>query len=534
MPTILIIDDDRNVRRMVRETLEACPEPYELIEAITAEDGLSKLRENKPDVVLLDIFLPMTSGLDVFHHVSTFDSRLPVIFITGDTDSDTAIEAMMLGAYDYLIKPLDPHNLVRLVRRAIEMRRTMQTPVKIPLEREVSAADHLVGRSRRMLDVYKAVGRVASQDVTVLIRGESGTGKELVARAVFQHSPRKDGPFLAVNCAAMPDTLLESELFGHEKGAFTGADRRRIGKFEQCHRGTIFLDEVGDMSPITQGKILRLLQQQEFERVGGNETIRTDVRIIAATNRDLEAGEYREDLFYRLNGFSIQIPPLRERGSDVVHLLEYFLGRMGHDLKRQHVEGIAPDAVQLLLNYSWPGNVRELQSVVRHALLNATGPVIVPDCLPEEIRNQDAGAEAGESATRANSTAASSQLPVSDVAPFIDEALKANVQDLYALVVERMERYLFTRVLQETGGNQSKAAEILGIGRGKVADRIHSFGIQLEQEVHLSDADSRQQETDQQREHPSLEQHSRENDARDHHARERESREQESPEPRPT
>ncbi len=491
MPKLLVIDDDRSIRRMVRGAFDGGAHRIHVLEASTAKEGLDALRMHRPDVVLLDIFLRHDSGLDLFRQIASIDSRLPVIFITADTESDTAIDAMMLGAYDYLIKPLDLKNLAALVERALETRRMMQTPVKIPLESEASPPDQLVGRSPRMLEVYKAVGRVSAQNVTVLIRGESGTGKELVARAIYHHSPRKEGPFLAVNCAALPDTLLESELFGHEKGAFTGADRRRIGKFEQCHRGTIFLDEIGDMSPVTQGKILRVLQQQEFERVGGNETIRTDVRIIAATNRDLEslvaAGDYREDLFYRLNGFTIQLPPLRERGNDVVHLLEYFLGRLGHDLNRQFVEGISPDAVEILMNYSWPGNVRELQSVVRQSLLNVTGPVIVPECLPEEIRAASAkhAWSTDGSPGKSNAKATAKSLPSADLAPLVEQALEDGAHDLYAACVEQMERYLFTRVLKQTRGNQSQAAEILGIGRGKVADRIHAFGIQLEQDVRI-------------------------------------------------
>lgn len=496
MHTLLVIDDDRSVRRMVRGAFEDSPK-IEVIEASTAEEGLQALDEHRPDVVLLDIFLPQESGLQVFHQIASFDSRLPVIFITATTESDMAIDAMMLGAYDYLIKPLDLTNLAALVNRAIQTRRMMQTPVKIPLESEVSPPDQLVGRSPRMLDVYKAIGRVSPQNVTVLIRGESGTGKELVARAIYHHSPRKEGPFLAVNCAALPDTLLESELFGHEKGAFTGADRRRIGKFEQCHRGTIFLDEIGDMSPVTQGKILRLLQQQEFERVGGNETIRTDVRIIAATNRDLEslvsAGDYREDLYYRLNGFTIQLPPLRERGNDVIHLLEYFLGRLGHDLNRQYVEGISPDAVEILMNYSWPGNVRELQSVVRQALLNVTGPVIVPECLPDEIRSAYAPPEwsCTTSLEEHRSDTEPDDIPSANLTPLVEDYLKSGSTNLYAATVEHMERYLFTRVLRHTRGNQSQAAEILGIGRGKVADRIHAFGIQLEQDVRIGSTEKK-------------------------------------------
>src|SRR5258708_890791 len=245
------------------------------------------------------------------------------------------------------------------------------------------------GRSTEIVEVEKAMGGVGPQDVTVLIRGESGTGKELIARAIYQHSQRSGAPFLAVNCAAIPDSLLESELFGHEKGSFTGADRQRIGKFEQCSGGTIFLDEVGDMSPLVQGKLLRLLQEQRFERVGGNQTIQTDVRIIAAPHRDLEdmtnRRSFPSDIYYRLNGFTIAIPPLRERGDDIVLLLERFFSLYARQLNKE-VQGIAPDAVKLLVDYPWPGNVREMQSAVRRALLQTNGPVLTADALPEEIR----------------------------------------------------------------------------------------------------------------------------------------------------
>ena len=331
-----------------------------------------------------------------------------------------------------------------------------------------------------MVEVYKAIARVAPQDISVLIRGESGTGKELVARAIYHHSARRDGPFLAVNCAAMSETLLDSELFGHEKGSFTGADRRRIGKFEQCHGGTIFLDEVGDMSPLVQSKVLRLLQEQQFERVGGNETIATDVRIISATNRDLEAmgneGKFRSDLYYRLHGFTIELPPLRERGDDILLLLENFLTRLPPELGKTHVEGIAPDAVSLLMNYPWPGNVREMLSVVRQALLNATGPVIVPDFLPDAVRT---------GFVRATPSPSNNHRPGSDLQPFVEERIRAGSTNLYAESLEAMERYLISRVLQETAGNQSKAAKILGITRGKIRDRVAAFNVMLNRVVSI-------------------------------------------------
>ena len=487
MPTVLVIDDDRSVSHLVRSAFEEVA--VDVISAESTDNGLRVCREADPDVVLLDMFLPSANGIESFQKLRSLDPKRPVILMTADTDSEHAIEATMLGAHDYLIKPLELRRIREIVGTALQTRRMMRTPVQIPLDHDVQPADHLVGKSRGMLDVYKAIGRVAPEDVTTLIRGESGTGKELVARAIYHHSLRKDRPFLAVNSAALPDTLLESELFGHEKGSFTGADRRRIGKFEQCDGGTIFLDEVGDMSPVVQGKILRLLQKQEFERVGGNETIRTNVRIIAATNRDLDAlvdaGAFREDLYYRLNGFTIHLPPLRERGNDIVLLLEYFLGRLGHELDRQHVEGISPDAVEILMNYDWPGNVRELESVVRQSLLNASGPVIVPACLPQELFSTatgDAGAVSARSASDSDETD-----PSSDLGPLVESLLAEGSTGVYAEALRAMERFVITRVLRETHGNQSQTAKILGITRGKVADRIRTFGISLEQAVTVAD-----------------------------------------------
>ncbi len=480
MPSLLVIDDDRSVRHLVENAFDAAE--LTVISAATAEAGLQAVQTRRPDAVLLDIMLPKMSGLDVFQQLQAIDKKLPVIFITSGGTSDSAIDALMLGAFDYVLKPLDLTKLRELVFKAVETRRLMSVAVSLPTAEVTEAvSDHLVGRSPRMVEVYKGVARVAPQDVTVLIRGESGTGKELVARAIYQHSERQSGQFLAVNCAAMSETLLESELFGHEKGAFTGAERRRIGKFEQCHGGTILLDEVGDMSQLVQSKVLRLLQEQRFERVGGNETIETNVRIISATNRDLEAlvqaGKFRSDLFYRLNGFTIELPPVRERGEDIRLLLEHFLAHFRNELHKTQVEGIADETLASLMNYSWPGNVREMQSVVRQALLNATGPVIVPDCLPPEIRS-------GKAAP-AQAAAANDDLPESDLRAFIDRRLPAGSTDLYAESMHMLERYLLTRVLRETSGNQSKAAEILGITRGKIRDRIAAFGIKLEHGVHL-------------------------------------------------
>jgi DNA-binding NtrC family response regulator len=481
MSTLLVVDDDRSVLHMIGQTFR--DSDVNVLTAMTAEEGCSAVREHQPDVVLHDIMLPQTSGLQSFKQIHEIDPKLPVIFITSRDDSETAIEAMMLGAYDYLVKPLQLPEVRKLVRQAIETRRIMRVPVGIEAE-EVGPTngDLLVGVSPGVLNVYKAIGRVAPQDMTVLVRGESGTGKELVARAIYQHSPRRDGPFLAVNCAALTDSLLESELFGHEKGAFTGAESRRIGKFEQCSGGTIFLDEVGDMSTLVQSKVLRLLQEQRFERVGGNTTIETDVRIIAATNRNLEEmverGQFRSDLYYRLNGITIELPPLRERADDIVLLLEHFLAHYRGSMGKHDVEGIAPDAVELLKRYHWPGNIRELQSVMKLALLNATGPVIVPDFLPREIRE-------GPRDRRVESDA--DQAYPSDLRAFISRRMQRASDNLYAETLEMMERYLLTSVLQATEGNQSQAAKMLGITRGSLRNKIRTLGISIDHVVKVED-----------------------------------------------
>lgn len=498
MTRILVVDDDRSVHLMVTRSLDRLSESPEVQTCSDADSALQLVRSFEPDCVLLDVILPGgQSGLDILREVHQIDSKLPVILMTAGGDSSTAIEAMQLGAYDYVNKPLDLPALNDLVLKALETRRMASIPVAIEAHGTgVQTGEAFVGRSPQMLDVFKTVGRVAKEDVPVLIRGESGTGKELVARSLYQHSERVGKPFLAVNCAALPDTLLESELFGHEKGSFTGADRKRIGKFEQCNGGTIFLDEVGDMSSVVQGKVLRLIQEQTFERVGGNETIQTDVRIISATNRPLEdmvaAGQFREDLLYRLNGVTIQLPPLRERQGDVALLIEHYLNQLAKDLHRSNIEGISPEAVEVLEAHDWPGNVRELQAVVRRALLNTTGPVVVPDFLPPEVHSPARPQQDEKRPTdKVNSPSAPTESVSAadslehDLASFVVGRLADESSDLYAETIEFMERYLLTRVLQEAGGNQTRAAEILGITRGKIRSRIKQFGIHLERSVEI-------------------------------------------------
>mgnify|MGYP003381353050 CR=1 FL=1 len=538
MAKVLVIDDDRSVRHIVTSGLTGHHD-FEVITASDGEAGLALLSEHHPEVCLLDVFLPEYNGIELFRKIRALDRKLPVIFITGDTSSETAIEAMRAGAFDYVAKPLNIEQLRNLTLSACQARRLMDQPVALPVGEGISEGERFVGKSKTMIEVYKDIGRVASQNVTVLIRGESGSGKELVARALVNHSDRKDAPFVAVNCAAIPDQLLESELFGHEKGSFTGAERRRIGRFEQCSGGTILLDEVGDMSSVIQGKVLRLLQEQKFERVGGNELISTDVRIIAATNRPLEQlaqeNEFRDDLLYRLNGFTISLPPLRDRRDDIPSLLEYFLRRAKTDMNRPELTGIAPSALELLINYDWPGNVRQLQSVVRQSLLNTTGTVIGSENLPSFIRNPNLEHDQFRNPSRDyRSSAAARTEPVSERRPadesaenlakqrlyaqdsestsqdlpvahnsalqtpsvqeataqpefsiddFVQSRLQAGSQDLYNELIEQVERRLFAQVLEVTGGNQSKTAEILGITRGKVRDRIATFDIQLDRTV---------------------------------------------------
>src|SRR5437899_7034610 len=338
MVFILLIDDDPVL--IPEQVRQAFPAPrYRVEVAGTGAEGLERVGAGPPDVILLDLRLPDQSGLEVYQQIRQIDARIPVIFVTLAKSADAAIEAMKQGAYDYLFKPLDLHQLRRVVGEALEVARRMREPAVVAetaADPDVEGA--IVGSCPAMREVYKAIGRVAAQTVPVLITGESGTGKELVARAIYQHGPRAKAPFLALNCAAIPENLLESEVFGHEKGAFTGADRRRIGKFEQCNGGTLFLDEIGDMPLALQGKILRVLQEQAFERVGGNETVKTNVRLIAASNRDLKAdagtGRFRPDLYYRLSVFTIHLPPLRERGDDLALLVRLYLRRFSPELGR--------------------------------------------------------------------------------------------------------------------------------------------------------------------------------------------------------
>jgi two-component system, NtrC family, nitrogen regulation response regulator GlnG len=467
MPTLLVIDDEQSVRYSFRHVFEG--EKGQVLTAGTAAEGLALLREHRPDVVILDLQLPDGNGLDVFREIHAHDPRRPVVFITAHGTTETAIEAMKSGAFDYLVKPVNLERMSQVIDRAYEAARLMDSPAVLPAEEK---GDRIVGRSPVMQEMCKAIGRIAPQDVNVLILGESGVGKELVARALYQHSRRADRPFLAINCAAIPENLLESELFGHEKGSFTGADRRRIGKFEQCNGGTLFLDEIGDMSPALQVKMLRVLQDQRFERVGSNEPIQTRVRVLAATNhnleRDVEEGRFRKDLYYRLKVATVQVPPLRDRSDDVAELAHYFLFRFNRELGRP-LHAFAPEALERLQAYAWPGNVRELQSVIKHAMLNASGNVLLPEFLPPELR-------AAGKPEKAPAPAADRL----DLEALIDALLQRGEADIHAKVVETVERLLLARTLAHTHGHQAQASDLLGLNRATLRHKLRALGMAVD------------------------------------------------------
>jgi DNA-binding NtrC family response regulator len=470
MPSLLIVDDDSAAIHAFRRSFQELE-----ITVLSTQSGASAmnlLEKYRVDAVVLNAALPDQSGLEVFQHIHRYDPTMPVILMTARGTANAAIEAIACGAFDYVYKPVQLDKMRELVVQALRNRQLLslsddKSPPP-PVSSETPAIDSMIGDCLAMQEVYKAIGRVASKKVNVLIRGESGTGKELVARAIQQHSLRASAPFLAVNCAAIPEPLLESELFGHEKGAFTGADSKRIGKFEQCSGGTLFLDEVGDMTPVMQSKVLRVLQEGRFERVGGNKTIETDVRIIAATNRNLEqmvaSGQYRPDLYYRLNVFNVQLPPLRERAADIPSLIDHFLRIYCRELDRSPCKA-SPEALEVLTRYSWPGNVRELQSVLKRAVLRVSGPVLMPEYLSVDLPNREPRTVGFDD--------------------FIDERLQAGSTALHAEALAFIERVMLTKVLKYTGGNQSQAAKILNITRGTLRSKIRELGITIHQAVEV-------------------------------------------------
>jgi len=479
MANLLLIDDHPGL--LPDQVGHVFPAPAHRVEiAHTGAEGLQRVADVRPDVILLDLRLPDQSGLDVLRQLRQIDARIPVVLVTVVRSADSAIEAMRHGAYDYLLKPLDLQKLDRVIGEALKVARLMREPAVVvgtPPDDD-QPGEAVVGSGPAMQEVYKAIGRVADQAFPVLITGESGTGKELVARAIYQHGPRAKAPFLALNCAAIPETLLESELFGHEKGAFTGAERRRIGKFEQCNDGTLFLDEIGDMPLPAQAKVLRVLQEQVFARVGGTETVRTDVRLIAATHRDLKAwsveGKFRPDLYYRLGVFAIHLPPLRERGEDLTLLVQFYLRRGSRELGRE-VREVAPEALARLRGYPWPGNVRELQSVLKQALLRAHGPVLLPEFLPE--------------LPEAPAAPVASPGGGFDPEAFLRGRLGPDSRDLYAEIHRELDRLVLPRVLEHTGGNQARAAVLLGIARHTLRTKLGELGLQVTRTVGAGEAE---------------------------------------------
>lgn len=465
MKTLLVIDDEESVRYSFR-TIFAL-DGVEVITAASAAEGLTVFRDKNPDVVVVDLQLPDRSGLEVFAEIQALAPKKTVIFITAHGTTQTAIEAMKRGAFDYLVKPLDLEHLSNVIERGFEAARLMDVPASLPAD---DVRDQIVGHSALMQEMCKMIGRIAPQDVNVLIRGESGTGKELVARALYSHSRRADKSFLAVNCAAIPEQLLESELFGHEAGAYTGATRRRIGKFEQCSGGTLFLDEIGDMPASLQAKMLRVLQDQQFERVGGNESIQTHVRVLAATNQDLPKliadGRFRKDLFYRLNAVTIQVPPLRAHLEDVAELAHYFLFRFDRDLNME-LRGFAPEVLEKFQAYQWPGNVRELQGAIKQAMLNASGHLILPEFLPDTFTNMTTP-----------QPLVATDFP--NVSALVEQLLQDGADQLHDKVIAAVERLLFTKVLEHTHGNQGKACELLGLNRSTLRYRLRTLGLAVD------------------------------------------------------
>ena len=461
---ILLIEDDPGVLDTLTQVLNE--EGHVVLVEKRGDDGLARAMSDPFNVVITDLRLPGLDGLELVRQLHQAQPRLPIILITAFGTTKTAIEATKFGAYDYLLKPFNVPELLSLVRKAADSNRLMSEPVM--LGGHEGARDALVGQSLAMQTIYKEIGRVATKPVNVLIRGETGTGKELIARALYQYSDRAHAPFVAINCAAIPETLLESELFGHERGAFTGATERRIGRFEQANHGTIFLDEIGDMTLGTQVKLMRVLQEKCLQRLGGKETMAVDVRVVAATNRDLEAAIreklFREDLYYRLSVIVITLPPLRQRREDIPDLVNFFLHRYGPELGNAK-PSIHPEALELLQAEHWPGNVRELENVVRKALLLAQSYTINADHVRAAL-----------------SQSSTPTLPPAQAFGELADHLLAAAQrgeldDAHARFLEAAEREIFARAIALAQGNQAKAARWLGISRVTMKAKLLQFGL---------------------------------------------------------
>jgi len=466
---ILIIDDDAQLRHSFEKLLTQ--EGHTVQTAPTGEAGITIVKEAPPDLVITDVRLPGLSGLETFRTLRDIEPQLPVIVMTAFGTTETAIEATKLGAFDYVLKPFEVPDILTLIDQALEASRFMRSKVEMDAFPETTSGEAIVGRSKAMQEIYKAIGRVSSTDATVLIRGESGTGKELVARAIYQHSLRGDKPFVVINCVAIPETLLESELFGYEKGAFTGAVRRRVGKIQQAHRGTVFLDEIGDMPLSIQAKILRLLQEKSVERLGGRETIPVDVRIIAATNRDLETalaeGRFREDLYYRLKVVTLWLPPLRDRMDDIPLLVDYFLPRFCREMATDN-PGVSEEAKAFLSGHSWPGNVRELANAVQKALIfSRGGPINLEDITPA-LGTEHVSVGTDKTLEKV-------------IHQWVRETLGSDTaKNKFNSLVDRFSRILIAEALNLTSGNRTRAAELLGMSRPTLLSRIEKYGLRTQ------------------------------------------------------
>ncbi len=501
IPRILVIDDDDDLRYSLKRVFSA--KDYEVLEANSAEQGLEMAQKHSPHVILLDNRMGGMSGMEALQHLRGINPNAMIILMTAYGTTQTTIEAMKFGAFDYIMKPFDLKKILSLTESAVAASNDLDRATKGDRTPRISQEDiegGIIGSSPAMQNVFKMIGQVAASDVTVMITGESGTGKELIARSIFQNSLRSQKPYIAVNCAAIPENLIESELFGHEKGAFTGATGQRLGKFELCDGGTIFLDEIGDMALTTQTKILRALQEGEIQRVGSSETIKVNVRMLAATNKPLEdmvrEKTFREDLYYRLNVVRIQLPPLRERIEDVPQLVDFVLKRLARDSKAQ-AKSISPEALALLSRYNWPGNVRELENLIYRSAVMAQGDTILIKDLPQEVVLAVGPVEAISEPVRAEPVRAAAERPVA-VAPAVAEAepvaklLPAELaQDPFDAVysklraahqnniLEHAERALIARALKEAGSKQVKAAEILGLTRATLRKRIDQYDLNL-------------------------------------------------------
>ena len=463
-PKILLIEDDPSTASSLQKVLR--DEGYEVDTVARGDTGLTQAREGNYSVVITDLRLPGLSGLELVAQLHAAKPKQPILLMTAHGTTETAIEATKLGAYDYLLKPFEADELLDLLGAAVANNRLMSEPVE--MGEATPGRPAIVGQSRAMQAIYKEIGRVAATPATVLIRGSTGTGKELIARAIYQHSDRADKPFIAVNCAAIPDALLESELFGHERGAFTGAQARRIGRFEQANGGTLFLDEIGDLNASTQGKLLRVLQERCIQRLGSEADIPINVRVLAATHRDLETAiqekEFREDLFYRLSVITITVPPLSERTEDIPQLARYFIQRYGKELGLES-PAVQPEAISFLQSQQWPGNVRELENVVRQALLLSR---------PFPI-NQEHAQQVLAKARKP--VANSQQTHAGYITDLLARAQNGEVQNLYSRMIADLEPELFRQAIQLAQGNQAKAARWLGVTRLKMREKLVQLGL---------------------------------------------------------